>query len=329
MRVLVVQGGGGSMGAFQYITQGIMNALEFAGHVVQRWDGNVATWKEFEPDLYLGCSGHKQPIPGREIRKSTLVGIHVNPYSKTKVGIVDGGPNLDETPGDIEWTLAQKPNFVFCYCTDSFIPEYYGNWLKHVPKIIQMPGAADTTIFKPTRSMKQYLCDIGWVGGYWGYKAKMLDIYIKPLIHKYKCNIYGWGGWEKNQKLDDIEVPHLFASAKICPSVSEPHSRIYPIDLPERVFKIPAAGGFTIHSPSPAVPDLFGDVVPMAKDEHEWIEMINYYLANDDLRVREAARQRRVIISRHTYFDRCANMLRTMGFENEADHLIQMKWNTT
>lgn len=327
MRILVVQGGGGSMGAFQFITQGIMNAFSTAGHETQRWDGTIESWVKFCPDIYLGCSGHKQPIPGKDIRKNTIVGIHVNPYGKTKIGNVDGGPNLDESTSDIEWTLAQKPNFVFCYCTNTFIPEYYGNWLKHVPKIIEMPGAADTTIFKPSEPNSTYACDIGWVGGYWSYKAKMLDIYIKPLIKKYQCKIFGWGGWDNNKKIEDGEVPKLFASAKICPSVSEPHSRVYPIDLPERVFKIPAAGGFTIHSPSPAIQDLFGETIPMAKNENEWFDLIKYYLNNDALRVRESARQRRVIISKHTYFDRCANLLKTMGFEKEADHMVSIKWN--
>lgn len=322
MRISVV--GNGHMGAFSFITQGLINAFNLAGHTAKRWDG-ITPWET--PDLYLGCSGHKQKIPSKRERGNTKVGIHVNPYSDQPIGSVDNGPILDEPKGDIEWTLQQEPDFVYCYCSNTFTKQYYGNWTKkHGIPIVGMPPAADTTIFKPVAPKPEYACDIGWVGGYWGYKAKMLDIYMKPLMARYKCKIYGWGGWEHNKTIEESGMPALFSTATICPSISEPHSRVYPIDIPERVFKVPAGGGFTIHTPSPAIEDLFEDVVPIAKDPEHWLELIQYYLNNKAERERLANRQRRMILARHTYFDRCSDMLNAVGYTKEAEDITLGKW---
>lgn len=294
-------------GAFKYILDGLGNSFRKAGHQFQ----NV---QKVTPDfdLYLGCSGWRQVIPPKAARGGK-VGIHVNPYGRKKVGSVDGGPVIDEPQGAINWTLAQKPDFVYCYCSDTFIPEYYGFWTeRHGIPVVSMSTAADITIYKPQPKMPKFQGDIGWVGGYWPYKAKMLDIYLVPLIKNHKCKIYGWGGWQKflgrNFGIGDNEVSSLFSTAKICPSVSEPHTRVHPVDVPERVFKVPAAGGFTIHTPSPAISDLFGDIVPMAKNENDWHRLIRHYLANNDEREHMAKRQRDLILRRHTYFDRACGM---------------------
>lgn len=312
------------MGAFQYVTQGIINAFNAAGHQASRWDGSQQQWDLFKPDLYLGCSGHRQNIPTN--RGHTKIGIHVNPYSDNKIGSVDGGPTIDESQSAIDWTVNQKPDFVFGYVSNTYIPTYFGHWTsRHGIKVLEMMCAADTTIYKPHAHSKQFECDIAWVGGYWGYKAKMLDIYLKPLFDKYKTKLFGWGGWANNQTISDKDVPILFSSAKVCPSVSEPHSRDFPIDIPERVFKVPASGGFTIHTPSPAISDLFGSSIPMATNEKEWFDLIEYYIKNDDIRVRASTKQRRVILARHTYFDRCINVLNSIGYEQEAQKMQSFK----
>jgi len=299
-------------GAFKYILDGLGNSFRAAGHEFR----NVQkVTNDF--DLYLGCSGWRQDIPRKSDRRGK-VGIHVNPYGPRKVGSVDGGPVIDEPKKAIEWTLQQKPDFVYCYCSDTFIPEYYGYYTsRHGIPVVSMSTAADITVYKPQPKNPEFACDIGWVGGYWPYKAHMLDPYLVPLLKLHKCKIYGWGGWQKfigrNFSIDDNKVASLFSTAKICPSISEPHTRVFPVDVPERVFKVPAAGGFTIHTPSPAVSDLFGDVIPMAKNPTEWYKLIRHYLANNDEREYMAGRQRSLILRKHTYFDRACGIADVIG----------------
>ena len=302
-------------GAFRYILNGVQNAFTASGATFQVIQ-NAAVPTDF--DLYLGCSGWRQSIPEK---RSGLVGIHVNPYGVKKVGSVDGGPMIDEPQEAINWTLKQKPDFVYCYCSDAFVMDYYGFYTtKHGIPVVPFPTAADITIYKPQPRDEKFNGQIGWVGGYWPYKAKMLDVYVVPLLKKYKCQVYGWGGWGNKKVINDDEVAKLFSTAEICPSVSESHTRIHPVDVPERLFKVPAGGGFTIHSPTPAMKDLFGSELPMAKDQDDWFRLIDFYLQNPEERMATAVKQRQTVLDRHTYFDRIYKMASTLS-------KIDGKWN--
>lgn len=310
-------------GAFKYILTGISSALKLAGNSVD-W----VTTKEMPTDfdLYLGCSGWRQRIPAKSKRKGK-VGIHVNPYGPKKVGNVDGGPTIDESKEAIAWTLGQNPDFVYCYCSDTFIPEYFGFWTtKHGIPVVQMPTAADITVYRPHPPEDRFKCEIGWVGGKWPYKAVMLEKYLTPLIKTKKCQIYGWSNsWRNNKSISDHEVPILFSTAKICPSVSEGHTAHHPVDVPERVFKVPASGGFTIHTPSPAIVDLFGSAIPMAQNPKHWLELVEHYLKNDGERIEQAKKQRAYILSKHTYFDRCVGIAKTIGDAGLVTNLVNAK----
>lgn len=320
MKVLTCNPDGG---AYNYILNGIATVFKLSGNDVGR-----VTTKEVPTDfdLYLGCSGWRQRIPAKAARRGK-VGIHVNPYGPKKVGHTDGGPTIDESKDAIKWVLEQKPDFVYCYCSDTYIPEYFGHWTtKHGIPVVQMPTAADITVYKPCPPEDRFKCEIGWVGGKWPYKAHMLERYLVPLTKSKKCIIYGWGNtWGNNQAIKDHEVPILFSTAKICPSVSEGHTAIHPVDVPERVFKVPAAGGFTIHTPSPAIKDLFGDVVPMAKDQKHWMELIEFYLKDDKARAAQAKKERDYILSKHTYFDRCTGIAKLLGDNTLIENIAKAK----
>jgi hypothetical protein len=315
-------------GAFKYILDGIGNAFKAAGfkftnvRSARNTRGGVV---DTNFDLYLGCSGWRQHIPPRSKRKG-LVGIHVNPYGRKKVGAFPPGPTIDEQPEAINWTVTQKPDFVFCYCTDHFIDDYYGFWTsRHGIPVVPMATAADITIYRPSKVDARFNCDIGWVGGYWAYKALMLDPYLKPLIKKYNSKVFGWGGWGRGSNINDNDVPKLFASAKVCPSVSEIHTSRHPIDVPERVFKVPACGGFTIHTPSPAIPAMFGSAVPMASNPKNWFELIDHYINDDRARKEQALKQYKVVMDHHTYFDRCIGIANAINDETMKTKLLEAK----
>lgn len=310
-------------GAFKYILDGLGNAFRVAGHQFRNVSQNVGTdW-----DLYLGCSGWRQKIPPKKHRKG-LVGIHVNPYGPAKVGAYPAGSVIDESVEAIQWVQAQQPDFVWCYCSPTFTDQYFGFWETNIGvPVVGLPVAADLTVYRPTSPEPRFACDIGWVGGYWPYKAQMMDPYLVPLLRKYKTQIYGWGGWGNRSRghIADADVPKLFASAKISPSISEPHSVHHPVDIPERVMKVPACGGFTIHTPSVGIQDLFGDTVPMAKDPTDWFRLIDHYLTHPDEREEAAAWQRDTILRRHTYFDRASSIAHQMGRHDVSDSLMDAK----
>ena len=103
MRVLLTHRPGGAYG---HISEGWLNAFKHTGHDVVRWDGSTSSWESFNPNIYIGCSGHRQPIPKH--RKICRVAIHVNPFGGTNTGV-------NESQDAIDWVKEQKPDLVFGY----------------------------------------------------------------------------------------------------------------------------------------------------------------------------------------------------------------------
>lgn len=304
--------------AIKYIFDGFGHAFIAAGHQASMAPKTVPN----DFDLYLGHSGWDQNILPPKSQRKGLVGIHVNPSGTTRVNSVEDGPVIDEFPDRIEWVKKQEPDFLFASCPDVYIPQYYDNWMKICP-VISAGAAADITIYYPQQPVERFKCDIAWVGGRWDYKAKAMDKYLSPLL-SYKSLVYG-GGWNNGQSIADFEVPLLFASAKICPSVSEPHTIVHPIDLPERPYKVIASGGFTMHSPSPAVQPLFGDAMPVPTSPQHWMEMAKRFIEDDVLRLDTKKTQFKMILENNTYFDRCITMAKAINNKQLEADLLQAK----
>jgi hypothetical protein len=93
-------------GAFGYITDSWANTLRSAGHKVQRWDGLIESWKVFSPDLYIGSSGHRQPVPKDPSCKFAM---HVNPYGPMDCGAIN------ESADSIQYIRDMNPSLVFGY----------------------------------------------------------------------------------------------------------------------------------------------------------------------------------------------------------------------
>ena len=177
MKVLICHRPGGAWG---YITDGFVNAFKSQGHETQRWDGNTDSWFLFEPDLYIGCSGHKQPMPDDD---STKTAIHVNPHGPIDLG------SINEPSSNINWVVDKNPDVVFGYGQEndknlwSYWSERYG-----IPWI-PMPTAADKTLFyRDELNNKQY--DIVYLGGRWDYKAKTIDKFLLPTLRSSDCLLY-------------------------------------------------------------------------------------------------------------------------------------------
>jgi hypothetical protein len=185
MRVLLVHRPGG---AFGYITDGWINALRDKGHRVQRWDGNENSWHDFGPDLYIGCSGHKQPIPPR---RNCKIAIHVNPYGPVAI------EGINESEANIRWTINQRPDAVFGYGQeeDRLLWSYWTQ--RHGCRWVPMPTAGDRTVFKQSLDDSQKLYDVVYLGGRWPYKGLTIDSFLLPVLRHQDISfkLYGWGDW--------------------------------------------------------------------------------------------------------------------------------------
>lgn len=304
-------------GAYGVISESWINAAKDMGIETARLDEKTGqdadaahnAFKGFKPDVYVGCSGHRQCIPLQRDRAGGKIAIHVNPMP------VSGNSTVDEPQNTIQWTLWQKPDVVFGYGFEHDA-QWWAGWTKnHGLPFVPMATAGDITLYKPDYGVAGSIPSV-YVGGYWPYKAKSIDKYLLPIAGRVKLDLYGWGSWPiKSQSIADGEIPSALARAKVGPCISEPHTHSVGIDLPERVFKVILSGAIPVHDPALNV-RLALPSIPVATDPASYGALCEQYIAMDEqARRRISIRLITELIERgHTYHHRVANLLAKLGF---------------
>lgn len=313
MKILVTHRPGG---AFGFITDSWINCLVDKGHTVKRWNGTLESWNEFDPDLYVGSSGHKQPIPKN---RRSLVALHVNPYCPMEIN------GINEPPESIEWVKNIGPDIVFGYGFDDD-KIYWKHWTEKLGiKWCPMPTAGDKTIYKNLNIDRTF--DIVYIGGRWNYKATSIDKYLLNACDNLKDkNIYigGWGDWPNGMVrgiVSDEDVPVLFNQAKVCPCISEPHTQAHGFDLPERFFKVALCGSLPVHDPVPTLRRIIPNII-MAKSPAEYLELCRYYINNDSDRIKTASDISRHVLNNHTYHHRFSRLFSELGLSSESSNML-------
>ena len=188
---------------------------------------------------------------------------------------------------------------------------------------------ADTTVYGLGQYREELACDLGFVGGYWPYKGIIIDQYLMPLLHpvgKYNVKIFGNQPWPASQYcglIQDHLVKDLFASAKICPNLSEPHAHRFGFDVNERIFKVLFAGGFCI-TDNVAGYRMFGDGVVIANSPQDFKEKVDYYLKNPIEAAEIKEKGYWIIKENHTNYHRAAQIMSLLGYESEAQKILRM-----
>lgn len=315
MKVLLVHRPGG---AFGYITDGWLNALRERNHRVERWDGNENTWHDFKPDLYIGCSGHKQPIPPR---RNCKIAIHVNPYGPVNIN------GINEAEANIRWTLNQKPDAVFGYGheEDRILWSYWTQ--RHGIPWVPMPTAGDKTIFKVLPDAKKDF-DMVYLGGRWTYKGITIDAYLMPLLQERQLSykLHGWGEWPAgicSGVLPEDQVCRFLNSGKIGPCIAEQHTHTHGLDIPERAFKVALCGTLVVHDPAVSLRRMIPSAV-IASNPAQFREYCHHFCQpqNEQERIDLTAKQRQEVLAGHTYHHRLAGMFRQLGFHDEAQSML-------
>lgn len=224
------------------------------------------------------------------------------------------------------WETTKRPNFIFTHVGQKYKEDLLGGWKETGVPYHGILNAADTFMYTGGTRREEFACDVGFVGGYWPYKARNLDRFILPLCHPsagLKVKIFGNQPWSVAQylgMLKDEQTKDLFVSAKVCPNVSEPHSTEFGYDIVERPFKVAAAGGFCISDYVEGMNDIFAeDEMPMFKTPSEFADAIRFYAQSPELRQEIAERAKRKVLTRHTYFHRVTEMFVALGMLEEAE----------
>lgn len=310
------------------------NFIEVASCNVKK-DAMIRIFDAFEPDIFIGQLYNLDSATVKSIRKRPHLKVALRAGEWSDFEIDSRFNILKTTEEDIQsLELLQKttgqPVFVFTHYeqesvdkTHSFFKEKMG-----IPAY-GITLSADVNTYLGGQYNDTLACDIGFVGGYWPYKAQVIDKYLLPLcwpIDKYNVKIFGNQGWSGvNQYCGHIQeelVKHLFVSAKICPNLSEPHAHEYGIEVNERSFKILAAGGFCIGDNVASHRRIFGDGMIFAENPQDFREKINYYIDRPEERLAIASRGQKLVLEKHTNYHRAAQFLRLFEYEQESNLLL-------
>ncbi len=92
-----------------------------------------------------------------------------------------------------------------------------------------------------------------------------------------------------------------------------------PTMLSRRVFELLASGTVVVSTPSKALEEIFGDLVPTVSTESEAKKVISHLLEDEEARHDLIRRGIRFIFSKHTYEHRLAEIAKTIGLHANQD----------
>lgn len=212
--------------------------------------------------------------------------------------------------------LQSEPAFTYTISPTSAFA-YYEGWAKLGLHIESLPLACDTNLYHPhTPDNPQFEhVEMAFVGGYWPYKAKQFDRYLRP--YEEKLTIFGrerwpYAGYGGPLPLDQEAA--LYRQARLSPTINEPHAERFNLDLNERVFKVLGSGGCSITDAISGYREWFADdELPMPDSLAEYHDLVQMLLTDPTRNQAYRTRGYQAIVERHTYAHRAQRVLKLLG----------------
>jgi hypothetical protein len=326
-----------------YVRTGWGRVFTALGHEFYFWRPEVKPafdiFAEVEPDLFLGTTYGVDRAVAKCVaaRPHMKVALYCSawgrladdmpeetyPITRVRRGEKDAVARLKETCG--------KPDFVFSHVTDRFLDPVFGGWRTIGVEPAGILNAADTFAYTGGTRREEFACDVAFVGGYWPYKSRNIDRYLLPLCHPESglaVKVWGNQPWPVANYLgllDDAEQKDVYASATVCPSVSEPHSTDIGYDVVERPFKVLAAGGFCVSDAVAEMADVFpAETLVQAATPAEFRGQVHHFVRRPDERQAWVGRGRAHVLANHTYFHRVSQMFTLLGDAAEARRAMEL-----
>jgi hypothetical protein len=325
--------------AHYYIRIGLMRAFTALGHDAVMWDITKKSvhdaFSEFEPDLFIGqtyninralikCLGQRPNC--KSIMKGSDWGEISDTIDRQKYPVLIA--NEEEIDNVKALREANGLDYIFVHYLQRHVDKTHSHW-KDIVSAKSLLSAADVFEFTGGVSKPEYECDLGFLGGRWGYKAQTLDKYFVPLLgEELNVKIFGnqsWGIPEYCGFLPDGEVRHFLASAKICPNISEPHSQDFGYDIIERPFKLAANKCFVISDYVEGLQEVYPEMC-YAETPELFKKAVYSFLEKPDERQEIVEVNYQHTIKNHTYFERVAEIFKNLDmpyYETEAIALAQ------
>lgn len=326
-----------------YVRSGWGRVLRACGHNFLFWDPRTKSafdvFSEFEPDAFFGCTysvdrAVAKCIAARPSMKAGLFASAWGPYLKDvdlkRYPLVVASEQEKARIEELKRTTG-KPDFVFIHAHGEWLEGTMSGWAEIGVPYLGVLNAADTFVYLDPPFKPELACDVGYVGGRWGYKSRNIDRVLLPLCHPSKnldVKIFSrddWGAPQCLGTIDDRDAASLFASATVCPNVSEPHSTDLGWDVVERPFKVAAAGGLCVSDFVGEASDLFGADLPMYHSPTGLEELVRHFVKNPESRVPVIQKLQRRVLTEHTYWERVAQFWNGFGMPEEAKRCLETK----
>jgi spore maturation protein CgeB len=117
--------------------------------------------------------------------------------------------------------------------------------------------------------------------------------------------------------IDDNKVSNLFASATICPNISEPHANVFGFEVNERIFKLAASKAFFISDPIASLTeDIFvNDEAVIADNPEHFRDLVDTFLDKPHLRDTHIQECYDTVMSSHTYEHRANDIIQLLELD--------------
>ena len=191
-----------------------------------------------------------------------------------------------------------------------------------------LPQFTRTDKFYPAYN-EEYKSKIIFIGNQWP------DAINRPIVEKIKntgleVDIYGNGYekiltgeykklWKANQILPD-ELKYYYSSADIVLNDTRP-DMIEAGFISNRIFDVTACKGFLISDYIPEIEEIYGDTIPMYKNEEELKSLIEYYLVHPEERKEKAERAYQITIQNYSAEKIIKNMTAIMEQYRQNHHM--------
>lgn len=234
-------------------------------------------------------------------------------------------PNYSHAKNLNKKIISSEPSVVFTISPEPSFA-YYEMWIKNGLRLVSLPLACDKTLYTGNSSGADEYdgIEMAFVGGYWQFKARQFDRYLKP--YEERLTVYGYSPWPYagyGGLLSHHKEPLLYRKAKVSPTVNEPHVEQMGIDMNERVFKVLGSGGMTVTDVTPGYRSWFtSDELLVPESISDYHDMIKKVLEDEDFNQTYREKGHRAIVSRHTYAHRAKAAIGYLGISDEIETKI-------
>jgi GT2 family glycosyltransferase/spore maturation protein CgeB len=166
-------------------------------------------------------------------------------------------------------------------------------------------------------SREEYLNDYVFTGSYWNDPRDIVE-YLEPDDLPYTFKLYG-KNWEEFPKLKKYyqgfveykELPHIYASSKIViDDVNRGSKKFGAVN--SRVYDALASGALIITNGEIGAQETFEGKLPYYRDKKGLEKLINYYLSNEEERMKKVEELHQLVLEKHTYQIRADTVKETL-----------------